>query len=176
MIRKPLGSTADAMRTGHFLKVISYFPGLKILGSFHNSSNRQDSFQQVSDALNKHNEVDVIFCTGAEQGMGAVQAIDAARRWDSRQGNQRIIVLSNDDLFESLEAIAQGKMAMTAPYTPLLGALGVRILLKLVAGEKVPQDVITPDLPMVTKRSETVFGIETVSIDKWMPYTYGRQE
>ena len=49
---------------------------------------------------------------------------------------------------------------MTAPYTPLLGALGVRILLKF---EKVPQDVITPDLPMVTKRSETVFGIETVS-------------
>jgi len=176
MIRKPLGSTADAMRTGHFLKIISYFPGLKILGSFHNSSNRQDSFQQVNDALNKHNELDVIFCTGAEQGMGAVQAIDAAKRWDSREGNQRIIVLSNDDLFESLEAIGQGKMAMTAPYTPLLGALGVRILLIMIAGEKVPQDVITPDLPMVTKRSETVFGIETVSIDKWMPYTYGRQE
>jgi ribose transport system substrate-binding protein len=176
MIRKPLGSTADAMRTGHFLKIISYFPGLKILESFHNSSNRQDSFQQVSDALNKHNELDVIFCTGAEQGMGAVQAIDAAKRWDSREGHKRIIVLSNDDLFESLDAIRKGKMAMTAPYTPLLGALGVRILLKLLAAEKIPQDVITPDLPMVTKRNETVFGIETVGIDKWMPYTYGRQE
>ena len=176
MIRKPLGSTADAMRTGHFLKVISYFPGLKILGSFHNSSNRQDSFQQVSDALNEHKDLDVVFCTGAEQGMGAVQAIDAAGRWDSRQGNQRILVLSNDDLYESLEAIRQGKMAMTAPYTPLLGALGVRILLKMIAGEKVPQDVITPDLPMITKESESVFGIETVGIDKWMPYTYGRQE
>jgi ribose transport system substrate-binding protein len=120
--------------------------------------------------------LDVIFCTGAEQGMGAVQAIDAAGRWDSREGNKRIIVLSNDDLSESLDAIGKGKMAMTAPYTPLLGALGVRILLKLVAGEKVPHDVITPDLPMITKSSETVFGIETVSIDKWMPYTYGRQE
>ena len=176
LIRKPQGSTADAMRTGHFLKVISYFPGLEIVGSSHNSSNRQDSFQQVSAALAKHDALDVVFCTGAEQGMGAVQAIDAANRWDSRQGNKRIIVLSNDDLSESLEAIGQGKMAMTAPYTPLLGALGVRILLRLVAGEKVPQDVITPDLPMVTKKNETVFGIETVSIDKWMPYTYGRQE
>ena len=176
MIRKPLGSTADAMRTGHFLKVISYFPGLKILGSFHNSSNRQDSFQQVGDALNKYQDLDVIFCTGAEQGMGAVQAIDAANRWDSREGRKRIIVLSNDDLVESLEAIRDGKMAMTAPYTPLLGALGVRTLLKLVAAENVPQDVITPDLPMITKTSEAVFGIETVSIDKWMPYAYGRQE
>ena len=176
LIRKPLGSTADAMRTGHFLKVISYFPGLKILESFHNSSNRQDSFQQVSDALAKHPQLDVVFCTGAEQGMGAVLAIDAARRWDSREGNKRIIVLSNDDLFESLNAIRNGKMAMTAPYTPLLGALGMRILIKLVSGEKVPQDVITPDLPMITKTSETVFGIETVSIEKWTPYAYGRQE
>jgi len=176
LIRKPLGSTADAMRTGHFLKIISYFPELEIIGSFHNSSNRQDSFRQVSDALTKHDEMDVVFCTGAEQGMGAVQAIDAANRWDSRPGKKRIIVLSNDDLFESLTAISNGKMAMTAPYTPLLGALGVRVLLKLAAGENVPQDVITPDLPMVTKRSETVFGIETVGIDKWIPYTYGRQE
>ena len=176
MIRKPLGSTADAMRTGHFLKVISYFPDLEIVGSFHNSSNRQDSFRQVSAALKKHKHLDVIFCTGAEQGMGTVQAIDAADRWNSRQGHKRMIVLSNDDLSESLDAIGQDKMAMTAPYTPLLGALGVRILLKLVAGEKVPQDVITPDLPMITKESDTVFGIETVSIEKWRPYTYGRQE
>jgi len=176
MIRKPLGSTADAMRTGHFLKVISYFPGLKIVGSFHNSSNRQDSFEQVSEALKNHAALDIVFCTGAEQGMGAVQAIDAAKRWDSRAGNRRIIVLSNDDLFESLVAIRNGKMAMTAPYTPLLGALGVRILLRLVAGQNVPQDIITPDLPMVTKKGETVFGIETVSFDKWIPYTYGRQK
>ena len=176
MIRKPLGSTADAMRTGHFLKIISYFPDLKILGSFHNSSNRQDSYQQVGDALLKHKDLDVIFCTGAEQGMGAVLAVDDAGRWESREGGRRIIILSNDDLYESLEAIRNGKMAMTAPYTPLLGALGVRILLRLITGEKVPQDVITPDLPMVTKTTENVFGIETVSIDNWMPYTYGRQK
>ncbi len=176
MIRKPLGSTADAMRTGHFLKVISYFPGLRIVGSFHNSSNRQASVEQVSAALKDHAELDVVFCTGAEQGMGAVLAIDAAQRWDSRSGSKRIIVLSNDDLAESLEAIREGKMARTAPYTPLLGALGVRILLRLATGEAVPQDVITPDLPMVTREKEAVFGIETVSIDKWRPYAYGRQE
>lgn len=108
--------------------------------------------------------------------MGAVLAIDAAQRWDSRPGNKRIVVLSNDDLAESLDAIREGKMAMTAPYTPLLGALGVRILLRLVTGEEVPQDVVTPDLPMVTREKESVFGIETVSTNKWRTYAYGRQE
>ena len=38
MLRKPLGSTADAVRTGHFLKVLSYFPGIKILQSYHDAT------------------------------------------------------------------------------------------------------------------------------------------
>lgn len=174
LIRKPLGSTADAMRTGHFLKVISYFPSIKILGSFHNSSNREDSFKQVSDALNIHKELDAIFCTGAEQSMGAAKAVDLAKRWNSRDDNQRIIILNNDDLYEALKAIEDDKIGMTAPYTPLLGALGMRVLLKIISGVKIPQDVITPDLPMITKEKENIFGVETISVEEWTPYAYGR--
>ncbi len=175
MIRKPLGSTADAMRTGHFLKVVSYFPELKILGSHHNASNRQDSYKQVTRALKDHSEIDVVFCTGAEQGMGAVLAIDKAKRWNSRKGNRRIIVLNNDDLHEALMAMQNNKMAMTAPYTPLLGALGIRVLLKKISGEKIPQGITTPDLPMITKNKETVFGLETISVKEWLPYAYGKK-
>ena len=175
MIRKPLGSTADAQRTGNFLRVISYFPGLKILDSHHNSSSRKDSREQVSKALKKHARIDAIFCTGAEQSMGAVQAVDLAKRWNSRDGNKRIIILNNDDLFEALQAIQEDKLAMTAPYTPLLGALGLRVLLKIMAGEKIPQDVKTPDIPMITKNKEIIFGIETISVKEWIPYSYGRK-
>jgi len=175
MIRKPLGSTADSMRTGHFLKVISYFPGLEILESFHNSSSRADSLKQVTTALRKYPDIDVVFCTGAEQGMGTVLAIDAANRWNSRKQGRRIIVLSNDDLAEALEAMKQDKIAVTAPYTPLLGGIGVRVLLRILAGERIPKNVTTPDLPMITKDGETVFGIETITVDEWMPYSYGRK-
>ena len=106
--------------------------------------------------------------------MGAVAAIDEAGRWDSRKEDKRIIVLSNDDLFEALEAMRQDKIAMTAPYTPLLGALGLRVLLKVVTGESMPRDVTSPDLPMITRVSESVFGIETIKVDDWVPYSYGR--
>ncbi|MBT4888343.1 MAG: sugar ABC transporter substrate-binding protein [Rhodospirillales bacterium] len=174
MIRKPLGSTADSMRTGHFLKVISYFPDLTILQSYHNSSSRADSLNQVSEALGKYPNVDVIFCTGAEQGMGAVLAVDQAGRWDSRKDGRRIMVLSNDDLFEALQSMEEGKIAVTAPYTPLLGGLGIRVLLKILAGEKIPKNVATPDLPMITIDGEEIFGIKTISVKEWIPYTYGR--
>ena len=173
MIRKPLGGTADSMRTGHFLKVISYFPGLKIVANYHNPSSRPDSFQQVQDALMAHPKLDVIFCTGGEQAMGSAQAVDLAKRWDSRDGGRRIIILNNDDSHETLNATKEGKLAMTAPYTPLLGALGMRILLRTIAGEKLPQDITTPDIPMITKEKEVVLGVETFTVDEWSPYAYG---
>ena len=174
MIRKPPGSTADSMRTGHFLKVISYFPGLKILGSRHNSSSRADSRRQVLGALTEHPDIDVIFCTGAEQAMGAVAAVSEAGRWNSRGDGRRIIILSNDDLYEALLAMKQDKIAVTAPYTPLLGGLSLRVLLKSIAGEKIPRNVTTPDLPMITREKQNIFGIETMSIEEWLPYSYGR--
>ncbi len=174
MIRKPPGSTADSMRTGHFLKVISYFPGLKILGSRHNSSSRADSRRQVLEALTEYPDIDVIFCTGAEQAMGAVAAVSKAGRWNSRSGGRRIIILSNDDLYEALLAMKQDKIAVTAPYTPLLGGLSLRVLLKSIAGEKIPRNVTTPDLPMITREKQNIFGIETMSIEEWLPYSYGR--
>jgi len=174
MIRKPLGSTADAMRTGHFLKVISYFPGLRVLDSKHNSSNRADSKRQVAEALKQHADIDAIFCTGAEQAMGAVLAVDAAERWNSRAQGRRIIVLNNDDLYEALQAMREDKIGVTVPYTPLLGGLGLRVLLKRLAGESVPKNVITPDLPMITRERMTIFGVQTISVDDWIPYSYGR--
>jgi len=175
MIRKPHGSTADAMRTGHFLKVVSYFPGIRIIDSFHNASSRDASKKQVSEALGKHPDIDAVFCTGAEQGMGAVLAIDEAKRWNSRKDGGRMIVLSNDDLFEALEAMKADKIAVTAPYTPLLGGIGVRVLLKILTGQRVPKNVTTPDLPMITKEGETIFGIKTVKVDDWVPYAYGKK-
>ncbi len=173
MIRKPLGSTADSMRTGHFLKVISYFPGLKIVGNYHNPSSRSDSFQQVQDALTAHPDLDVIFATGGEQAMGSAQAVELAKRWDSRRDGRRIIILNNDDSHETLNATKEGKLAMTAPYTPLLGALGMRVLLRIIAGEKLPQDITTPDVPLITQNKEMVLGVESISADEWFPYAYG---
>ncbi|MGL1893679.1 MAG: sugar ABC transporter substrate-binding protein [Spirochaetaceae bacterium] len=174
LIRKPLGSTADSLRTGHFLKVISYFPGINIVESYHNSSSRDDSYKQVTAALEKNRDIDVIFCTGAEQSMGAVKAIDNKNMWKSRKNGENIIILNNDDLFEALKEVKAGKIAMTSPYTPLLGALGIRVLLKIIDGESIPKNIVTKDIPMITKEKENIFGIETISVDEWIPYSYGR--
>ncbi len=123
--------------------------------------------------LEKHKMIDAIFCTGAEQSMGALAAVEETGRLNSRDKGRRIIILNNDDLFEALEAVKEGKIAMTAPYTPLLGALGLRVLLKVLTGKSIPKNVTSPDIPMVTKEGETVFGIQSIRVDEWLPYSYG---
>ena len=172
MIRKPLGSS-DAYRTGHFLKIISYFPGLRIIGNYHNNSNREMSREQIKEAIKRFKDIDVIFCTGAEQSMGVIEALNETQTWYGRKGNKRIIILSNDDSREAMKAVKDGKQAMLSPFTPLLGDLGMRVLLRSISGETLPQDITTPSLPMVTKEKNYVFGLQTVSVDEWMPYAYG---
>ena len=173
MIRKPLGSSADAGRTGHFLKIVSYFPDLKIIANHHNNSARPESFRQVQDTMMAHSDIDVIFCTGGEQSMGAIQAVDQAKRWNSRKDGRKIIILSNDDSRECLNAVKIGKQDMLGPMTPLLGGIGVRVLLRLISGEELPQKIPMPEQIMVTKEKENVFGLTTLTVSEWLPYAYG---
>ena len=41
--------------------------------------------------------------------------------------------------------------------------------------EKVAKNIITPDLPMITREKMNIFGVETMSVSDWLPYSYGRK-
>jgi len=178
MIRKPMGSSADAYRTGHFLKIASYFPGLRIVANYHNNSSREKSREQVLEVLNWLDNIDIIFCTGAAQSMGAIDALNETGKWFARKGHRKIIILSNDDARASMNAIKVGKQDMLAPYTPLLGGIGIRALLNAItdADQKRVRDVLMPYLPMVTYKPQKIFGIQTLGVEQWMPYAYGPNE
>ena len=105
--------------------------------------------------------------------MGAVKAIDMADRWNSRDGNKKIIILANDDSRETLNAVKEGKLAIVGPYPPFLSGVAERVLLKHIAGEELPKSINAPDLPSVTKGKMNLFGISTVTPDEWMQYAYG---
>jgi len=36
-----------------------------------------------------------------------------------------------------------------------------------------PHDVITPNIPMVTQKGDTIFGLVTQTPDQWYAYTFG---
>lgn len=173
MLRKPLGSTADAVRTGHMLKVLSYFPGIEILQSYHDTDSREEAFANAEAALQAHPEVDVFFGTGDHQALAAWEATNLAGRLDSRADGKEIIFLSIDDSKEALTHVEEGNFSVNTPYTPLIADIGMRVLLRSLAGEEMPHDIITPDIPMVTPDGAEIFGLQTQTPDEWWEYTFG---
>jgi ribose transport system substrate-binding protein len=173
MLRKPLGSSADGVRTGHFLKVLSYFPGIEILGSYHDVDSKEIAFKNAESALQTYQDLDIFFGTGDHEALAAIEAIQMARRMNSRAGGKKIIVISPDDSKETMVQIRNGFMDTDVPYTPLQSDISMRVLLKILAGENVGHDVTVPNIIMVTKDGGEIFGLKTQTPDDWFEYTFG---
>lgn len=173
MLRKPLGSTADAVRTGHFLKILSYFPEIEILQSYHDPDSREEAYDNAETALTAYDEIDVFFNTGDHQALAAYEAISAADRMHSREEEKKIMILSIDDSREALNFVQEEVFELNTPYTPLISDIGVRALLMHLDGQEVPHDIITPDIPMVTPESKNIFGLNTLTVDEWLPHAFG---
>ena len=173
MLRKPLGSTADSVRTGHMLKVLSYFPGIKILQSYHDTDNREEAFANAQAALQAYDQIDIFFGTGDHEALAALEAVKMANRMNSRADEKKILIISIDDSKEALTNVKNGEIEVNTPYTPLISDIGARTLLNIVTGVEMPHDVITPDIPMVTQNGDEIFGLKTQTPDEWYEYTFG---
>jgi len=175
--RKALGSTADSMRTGAFLESIGD-GDYEILASFHTNSQRALAVESTSKALKQHPDIEIVFNTGGEEALGALDAVRQAKRLNSAPGGKKIIFLANDDSKTTVEEVRKGNIDVVVPYTPLLGGLGVRVALMHVGYNeglikaKPKKQIITPNLPMITREKLRIDGIQTVTPDEW-PYAYG---
>lgn len=87
--RKALGSTADSIRTGAFLQTIGN-KDYEILESFHTNSQRALAIESTSKALNRHSDIEIVFNTGGEEALGALDAVRKAKRLKSAPGNKKI--------------------------------------------------------------------------------------
>ena len=173
ILGKPAGSTADTIRTGYFLKVLSYFPGINILQYYHDQDSREQSYVNAQNALATYPEIDAFFNGDCNKAAVAVQAIQEANRMNSRADGKKIIVLSIDDSKEVFSLLDKGLVEMNAPYTPLTGDIQLRAAIKIITGEKVPQDIATPNINMVTKDGDVIFGLHTQKPSDWIEYTFG---
>jgi ribose transport system substrate-binding protein len=174
-LRKQLGGTDDAIRGGHFLKVISYFPDIKILQNYHDNNNRTDAFNNSQAALQAYSEIDAFVTLGDHQALAAVEAINIVGRMNSRAGGKKIFVMTCDDSKESLAMLKNGGIDALAPYTPHIGDIGVRAAVMLMEGKEVPKNIILPNIPIITSDGRTLFGMKTLTLDTWSEYTFGAE-
>lgn len=173
ILGKPAGSTADTIRVGYFLKVLSYFPGINILQYYHDQDSREQSYINAQNAFATYPNIDAVFSGDCNKAAVAVQACQEAGRMNSREGGKKVILLSIDDSKEVYSLMDQSLIEMNAPYTPLTGDIQVRAAIKIITGEAVPQDIATPNIPMVTLDGDVIFGLHTQKPSDWYQYTFG---
>ena len=92
------------MRSGAFMEAIGDFDYV-ISESMHTNSSRKAAFEATQDALQAHDDVSVIFNTGGEEALGALDAVLEANRLNSAPGGKKIIILVNDDSKETVNEV-----------------------------------------------------------------------
>jgi len=99
----------------------------------------------MENILQKNGKIKGVFAANDEMALGAVEAIDGAKK--------KIMVVGFDATDDAIEAIKKGKMAATIAQQPdLIGATGVENAIKLINGEKIDKK-IPVEVKLVTKKS-----------------------
>lgn len=97
---------------------------------------RQKGLSVMENILQAKEGINAVFAHNDEMALGAVQAIQAAKKQDE------IMVVGFDATDDAVKAVQDGTMAATVAQQPgLIGELGVETAMKIVAGETVESNI-----------------------------------
>lgn len=120
------------------------------------SGDTQITYNVVTDALQAHDDVDVIYCVNDTSALGAIQAVEEAGRQDE------ISIIGKDGAPIGKKAIAEGKMVQSSAQRPTyIGYLGVMTAVDVLNGKEVTFN--TP----IASYSITADNIDEFDVDAW---------
>ncbi len=141
----PGHETGDSRLRG-FRDAMAKAPGMTIVASQPANWERDQGFNVFQNMLQAHPGIDTVFAASDLMALGAVEAIAAA----GKTGKVRVIGF--DALDDAKQAIEAGTMAASVAQFPYeMGKTAVESAVKVLAGEKLPADIMVK-LEMVTKR------------------------
>ena len=175
MLRKPLGSTADAVRTG------PHAQGAELLPRTSRSSSRTTTptaaKRRSPTPRRRCRRTRTSTCSSAPattRRSPRGRRPRLASRLHSRPGGKKIDLPEHRRLQGGAdprqERRLRGQHALHAADLRHRHAGAAR---HRRPSKKMPQDVITPNIPMVTPKGEKIFGLKTQTPDDWWAYTFG---
>jgi ribose transport system substrate-binding protein len=126
-------------RTKGFREVVGKEKGIKIVAQLPGGAARDSAYKVAQDILEKHSDLDGIFCINDPTAFGAIAAIEKA----GRQG--KIKVISFDGQLEAKQDVKAGKIyAEPVQYPERIGQVTIQTIAKYMAGEKTPPEILIP--------------------------------
>ncbi len=126
------GTSAARDRGEGFNKAINAVSGIKVVASQTADFDRTKGLNVMENILQAQPEIDAVFAHNDEMALGAIKAIQAAKR--------NIVVVGFDGTDDAVDAVNEGSMLATvAQQAAKIGSTGVETADKILKGQSVSE-------------------------------------
>lgn len=126
-------------RMSGFADLIKAESKFKIIASQTGDFTRSGGKQVMEAFLKSNPKIDVVYAHNDDMALGAIEAIEAAGKVPGKD----ITIISVDATKDGMTAAADGKINFIVECNPLLGDQLMDLTKKVLAGETVPERVVT---------------------------------
>ena len=135
------GAAPAIDRAEGFAEAIGADPSIEVTASQTGDFTRDGGKQVMESFLNSEDGIDVVFAHNDDMGLGAIEAIEAA----GLVPGEDIKIITVDAVKDGMQALADGKINYIVECNPLLGPQLMDLAEKVVAGDEVPERVVTEE-------------------------------
>jgi ABC-type sugar transport system substrate-binding protein len=133
------GAAPAIDRKKGFEEKIAAKPDIKVVASQSGDFTRSGGKQVMEAFLKSQPKIDVVYAHNDDMGLGAIEAIKAAGKVPGKD----IKIITVDAVKDGMQALANGEINFIVECNPLLGKQLMDLAKKVVAGEQVPERVVT---------------------------------
>jgi simple sugar transport system substrate-binding protein len=145
------GAAPAIDRKEGFADAIKAAPQIKVIASQTGDFTRSGGKQVMEAFLKSNPKIDVVYAHNDDMGLGAIEAIEAAGKVPGKD----IKIITVDAVHDGMQALADGKINYIVECSPLLGDQLMDLAKKVVAGESVPERVVTEETTFTQEQAKT---------------------
>lgn len=148
MLEGIAGTSAARDRGKGFREGLKKYPDIRLVAVQTADFDRAKGLTVMENILQAQRNIGAVFAQNDEMALGAVQAIEAAKR------QKEMFVVGFDAIADATAAVKAGKMAATIAQQPVvMGRLAVEAAVKIINKQTVPKFTPVP-LRLITSETE----------------------
>ena len=144
------GAAPAIDRKKGFEDVIASDPKIKVIASQTGDFTRDGGKKVMESFLKSQKDIDVLYAHNDDEGLGAIEAIEAAGLTPGKD----IKIITIDAVHDGMQALADGKINYIVECSPLLGPQLMDLAKKVVAGEPVEKRIVTKETTFTQEQAK----------------------
>jgi len=148
------GAAPAIDRKAGFEEVIAADDSISISASQTGDFTRDGGKKVMESFLKSEDGIDVVFAHNDDMGLGAIEAIEAA----GLKPGVDVKIITIDAVKDGMAALAEGKINYIVECNPLLGPQLMDLAKKVLAGEEVPERVVTDESTFTQEQAVDVLA------------------